>query len=286
MANDGAVAFLDVGHGSCTVAWDEQTREGIIVDCPPWGVQAALDFVRVEPIAQFCLALSTHSHLDHLGGLYAFSHTAWPKVVAYNLDTSERGPKLEASLRGFLELEQGGVGLSTALAGLSGSCGAVSWDVLAPTHGEVTAAWLARRPNEASAILRLVVGRDVFLIPGDAETRLWQRLAAEGCDLRADVLLLPHHGALPRGGIQTIETFIKAVDAGLCVVSAGDPTQYGHPVDEVVRAVEDGGALLLSTNAGGSAGDASPRAIRVTSRQAALTVVAPGRNATTLPRRA
>jgi competence protein ComEC len=250
---EAAVGFLDVGHGSCTVAWDLQRGSGIIVDCPPWGVSVAASFIAQAEISAVEVAISTHSHLDHIGGIYALSQRARPKEIRYNLDTrrlpAPAQPKLEATLRGFLALHKEGIALGSATLCESGTCGCLRWHVIAPTHDELTAAWLAGDPNRASAIVLLSTPNHVFVIPGDADNEVWQRLLRERVPLAADGLLLPHHGGELGKSVAAIRSILDAVDPSFCVVSAGSHARYRHPANDAVDALLERGLAYAATNA-------------------------------------
>jgi hypothetical protein len=59
------------------------------------------------------------------------------------------------------------------------------------------------------------------LLPGDIETEGVARLLASGADLRADVLLLPHHGS---PFVEGVDTLASACRARTLVESAGPGT--------------------------------------------------------------
>ena len=69
-----------------------------------------------------------------------------------------------------------------------------------------------------------------------------QWLVDSGLDLRADVLVLPHHGSRT----SSIELFLDAVQPAVAVASVGASNQHGHPHPEVVERY--GNALLYRTD--------------------------------------
>jgi competence protein ComEC len=102
--------------------------------------------------------------------------------------------------------------------------------------------------NESSCVLRIAAGNHAILLPGDIGTVVEQRLVDLGTDLRADVLVLSHHGS--RGGSGA--PFLAAVAPALAIASAGQRNRFGHPAPEVVARVRDAGAALLHTGPGGA----------------------------------
>lgn len=100
----------------------------------------------------------------------------------------------------------------------------------------------SRRGNERSLVLRLVRdGAALALLPGDVERAGIGALLESGADLRAEVLVLPHHGS--RSSLSP--AFYAAVGARAVLCSNGYLNRYGFPAPEVVDAV---GAPVWTTS--------------------------------------
>lgn len=92
----------------------------------------------------------------------------------------------------------------------------------------------AGRANERSLVLRLV--RDdvsLALLPGDVEGRGIDALLSGGADMRARVLVLPHHGS--RSSLSP--EFYAGVSPEVVLCSDGYLNRYGFPDADVVDAV-------------------------------------------------
>jgi competence protein ComEC len=72
--------------------------------------------------------------------------------------------------------------------------------------------------NDASTVLRLSFGGRSILLTGDIDVETQKTLIARG-DLKADVLLLPHHGAV----VASTADFIAAVGAEVLIRSTNEP---------------------------------------------------------------
>ena len=87
------------------------------------------------------------------------------------------------------------------------------------------------------------------LLTGDIEAitemRLVGRAAAE---LRADVLLVPHHGSRT----SSIPAFVRAVAPTFAVVTSGYRNRFGHPRAEVMARYRAAGAQILRTDIDGA----------------------------------
>lgn len=86
--------------------------------------------------------------------------------------------------------------------------------------------------NNRSCVLRIAFEGRSVLLTGDLEVRAQRRLVEMyGDSLRADVLLLPHHGAKS----SFYPNLISAVQPAQVLVSSGFRNPFGHPHPEVIQ---------------------------------------------------
>ncbi|MDQ3494983.1 MAG: DNA internalization-related competence protein ComEC/Rec2, partial [Pseudomonadota bacterium] len=103
--------------------------------------------------------------------------------------------------------------------------------------------------NEASCVLRIETTHGAALLTGDIGAVVEQGLARRhATDLRADVVLAPHHGSRHSSD----PAFVAATGARYAVVSAGHGNRFGHPHPDVDARWRDAGAEVLSTPEGGA----------------------------------
>jgi len=87
------------------------------------------------------------------------------------------------------------------------------------------------RPNAVSCVLRIGNGRATALLAGDIERLQEAALVARTPErLRADLLLVPHHGSKTSSS----DAFLDAVKPGIALVQAGYRNRFGHPAAEVL----------------------------------------------------
>ena len=104
----------------------------------------------------------------------------------------------------------------------------VRFEVLHPA----SSAYGARaKPNAISCVLRVGNGRAHVLLAGDIEKAQEALLAERPEGLRADLLLVPHHGSKTSSS----EDFLDAVRPAIAVAQAGYRNRFGHPAAEVVE---------------------------------------------------
>jgi competence protein ComEC len=87
--------------------------------------------------------------------------------------------------------------------------------------------------NDNSVVLKIMHGDVAFIIPGDIESTAEERLVELDDDesLRADVLVLAHHGS----NTSNTAEFLDAVSPHVALIPVGLDNQYGHPHDEVLQ---------------------------------------------------
>ena len=99
-------------------------------------------------------------------------------------------------------------------------------------------------PNNRSCVLRMRAQAQTVLLTADIEamqeTALVQRM---GNELKADVLLVPHHGSKT----SSTPSFIDAVQPRWALLQHGYRNRYGHPAPMVVKRYEERGIRMLDS---------------------------------------
>jgi competence protein ComEC len=163
------------------------------------------------------LLLLTHMHADHVDGLDG-------ALRGRSVGEIGVGPSREPAIgwHGVQEsARRHGVPVRTVSVGERRQVGQLVVDVLAPDqpfHGTRS------DPNNSSAVLRVSAGGRTLLLTGDVEVEAQDALLRTGVDLRADVLKVPHHGSAYQS-----PAFLRAVHAGIGIISVGKDNDYGHP---------------------------------------------------------
>src|SRR5262245_55163164 len=102
--------------------------------------------------------------------------------------------------------------------------------------------------NDRSLVLKMTFGVHSFLLTGDLEKEGEMRLVESPTDLQADVLKVAHHGSRT----SSTHRFLEKVKPRHAVISAGDPSPYGHPHPEVVARLQAIGAQVWRTGSCGA----------------------------------
>jgi competence protein ComEC len=239
--------FLDVGQGDATLVRTPGGR-WVMIDAGPRsagydaGERRVLPYLRAHRVRALEALVLTHPHADHVGGAPAVLRRLPVRRLVdpgyvhgspYYLETLELA-------------EERGVAWEEARPGVSFVVDGILFDVLGPERETVESTHDA---NEASVIVRVVMGGFAALFTGDASVQVESRLVREhGTALRSAVLKAGHHGS----STSTSELFLRAVRPEAVVISAGSGNRYGHPAPAVMARLQAHGVRVLRTDRDGT----------------------------------
>ena len=165
-------------------------------------------------------ALNTHPDLDHMGGLL---HVLRVFSVDQLFENGREGKASWGQQWREARKEHHSRPLVRGdVLVLGDAASDLRMEILHPPRDEQDT-W---QGNDASVVARLTQhGRGLALFLGDAERPVLHRLLENGDDLRAEVIVAPHHGS--QNGF--LKEFYDAVQPGLVVASCGFENRYGYP---------------------------------------------------------
>lgn len=218
-----AVRMFDVGQGTAVLVstpdivllYDTGPRSGAF----DAGERIVVPALRALRIRRLDWIVVSHADADHAGGLEAVRR-AYPEARLFASGIADAEPCLadERFRRG-----------STSLLWL---------------HPPARMPYLG---NESSCVLRIEHRGASVLLPGDIGGIVEGRLLRERPgDLRAEVVLVPHHGSRRSSS----PDFVTAVEARHALVSAAHGNPFGHPAPEVVQRWRQSGATVHATACG------------------------------------
>jgi competence protein ComEC len=207
----------DVGQGNAVLVrtathallYDTGARHANDSDA---GQRVLVPLLRALGVRLDTLVLS-HRDSDHTGG-------------AASVLGAQPQARLLSSLEPAHELQAGRV-TQRCEAGQSWDWDGVRFDILHPLAEDYGR---ARRSNALSCVLRISNGTQTALLVGDIEKAQETRLVADAAALRADWLLVPHHGSKT----SSTAAFLDSVAPRTALVQAGYRNRYGHPAPEVM----------------------------------------------------
>lgn len=179
------------------------------------------------------LLMLSHRDLDHTGGASA--------VLAMQPQAS-----LLSSLEDGHELQALHPAVRCA-AGQRWAWDGVTFEVLHPLAADYKG---VNRSNAMSCVLRISNGSWTALLAGDIEAVQELRLVvSEPVRLKADILLVPHHGSKTSSSA----VFLDTVQPRLALVQAGYRSRFGHPAALVVARYDERGIRLVRSDRCGAA---------------------------------
>ena len=102
---------------------------------------------------------------------------------------------------------------------------------------------LKGRHNDDSCVVLIADNEHSLLLTGDISKSVERKLISQYPNLRADVLIAPHHGSKTSSSIE----FIKHINPDLAIMSAGFYNRWKLPADEVVRRYKQRQIKTLNT---------------------------------------
>ncbi len=197
------------------------------------GKSVLLPFLRQQGAEKVDKLIISHGDNDHIGGAVS---------VLRGIPVEQLLTSAPERLKDYVPVK--------CRAGQSWLWDDVRFTLLAPQQKFVS-------ENDNSCVLKIEAEQGTVLLTSDIEASAEAWLVETyGTDLKAKVLIAPHHGS------KTSSTFdfIKAVQPDYALISAGYRNQFGHPHPDVLQRYEqikakwlntaDKGAITLTTKDG------------------------------------
>ncbi|WP_235538416.1 DNA internalization-related competence protein ComEC/Rec2 [Pelomonas sp. Root1444] len=223
----------DIGQGNAVLI---RTREhALLFDTGPVyapgadaGERVLLPLLRSLGVRRLDMLMLSHRDSDHVGGA---------ATLLQALPVGE----LRSSLEPGHALLRAGPAEVRCEAGQGWTWDGVRFDVLHPTAAHFEA---GLKSNDLSCVLRItaVSGRRA-LLAGDLEAEQERALVRREADLRADVLLVPHHGSKTSSSTE----LLAAVRPAIGVVQAGYRSRFGHPAPPVLARYQAAGIAIVTS---------------------------------------
>lgn len=238
------VHFIDVGQGASQLIVGPLGKTMLIDAGNNDKEELIVAYLKKQKINKIDILIGTHPDADHIGGMDAV------------IDNYEIGkiymPKVQANTKTFadvlLAVQEKGLKVTTAKAGIT-----LDWEsnvkinMIAPINQYDDT-------NEMSAVIHLSYGSTSFLFTGDAEAGSEKDMISSNANLRADVMMIGHHGS----NSSTTQAFLNAVQPTYAVIQVGKDNKYGHPTSEVLQRLnvkkikvyrnDEQGNIIFTTN--------------------------------------
>ncbi|HYT86649.1 MAG TPA: DNA internalization-related competence protein ComEC/Rec2 [Burkholderiales bacterium] len=233
------ITVLDVGQGLSVLARTE--RHALLYDAGPAfnaaadsGSRVIVPYLRGEGIAALDALVVSHDDRDHSGGAASVLE-AIPVGVLWSSLSPDHAVLEAAAWRAPCRAERKWL------------WDGVAFEFLHPQ--EDIPAGRAARANNRSCVLRIEAPGGRVLLAGDIERAAEHELLRRAPGLlRAEVLLVPHHGS----ATSSAPEFVKRVAPRYAVFTVGYRNRFGHPREDVLARYREAGSELLRTDAAGA----------------------------------
>ena len=225
------ITALDVGQGLAVLV--RTSAHALLYDAgPAFGPEAdsggrvVVPVLRAAGVPRLDAVVVSHEDRDHIGGALTVLETFEAGALYSSLPSAHPLNMLAPSRR--------------CAAGQRWEWDGVRFEFLHPAPDR---AW---KRNDSSCVLRVAAAGGSMLLTGDIQKRA-ERALSEG-NVKADVLLVPHHGSKT----SSTERFIAAVAPRWAVVTAGYRNRFGHPNEQVLERYQAAGVEVRRTDEEGA----------------------------------
>ncbi len=220
---EGRTMLIDAGGSTGPVRSEFDFGEGVVA---PYLWSRGLEHLDV--------AVLTHAHGDHLGGLPRVLEDFHPAElwVGINPENQEMKNLYDAAARNHVTVQH-------YSAGEVFNWGGSRVQVLSPPPG-----WQpqAEPKNNDSLTFLITYGNTSALLAGDLEKKMEQFIALESP--KADVLKVAHHGS----ATSTTPELLAAVQPRFAVISSGYHNAFGHPRQIVLQRLQQNHVQTFRTD--------------------------------------
>lgn len=215
---------IDVGQGDAILIQTE--NHNVLVDAGEndYGNRVT-EYLRNEGVDKLSLAIGTHAHSDHIGGMDTVLENIDSDMLImgdYDYDTKTYGDVVEVA-------ESKGVEYVRLDENMSFTFDDALFQVYMPPEG------YGEDINDCSIWLMVTHGENKYLMYGDGGYRVEEDMIEAGVDLDADVLKVTHHGSSDGSS----DALLKAVSPKYAAISVGYDNSYGHPHYETTKKLKN-----------------------------------------------
>lgn len=218
-------ALLDVGQGLAAVV--ETHSHTLVFDTGPryserfdTGSAVVAPYLRHRGITRVDTLIISHADNDHIGGVDGLQK---------QIDITEI---LSSDIRALPSAHP-------CLAGQQWQWDGVLFEILLPRPEQ------SGSDNNRSCVLKVTANNLTLLLPGDIEVDSERQLLANYAhQLKADVLVVPHHGSLTSSSPE----FVAAVDPAYALFAVGYRNRYGFPKEDIIERYRRQHSLILRSD--------------------------------------
>lgn len=231
------VHFIDVGQGSAVLV-QSGTHFMLIDGGDREASSKVVSYLKRQKVKKLDYVVVSHYDSDHLNGVVgALNVFPVGRVIAPAYTADSRVYDSYCNI-----IAQKKIATTRPKPGQKYKLGKARFTILAPNGSGYT------DENNYSVALKLVNGKNRFVITGDAETESEYEMLENGQNLSCDVYMAGHHGSANSSS----EKFLQAMKPKYTVISCGADNNYGHPSQSAMSRLKAVGTKIFRTDAQGT----------------------------------
>lgn len=240
LAGTLTVDVLDVGQGDAIIL-QSPAGKTVLIDAGT-GKKDVVPMLRARGIEKLDLAIASHAHADHIGGMDEVLE-AFPVRVYVD----QAMPHTTATYNKVMGLvESGGAAYKPGDRGVAFNLDdGIRLELLGPAEPKLRGT--RSDLNSNSVVVRVTKGDHCMLFTGDAEEPTEQMLLQKGLE-PCNVLKVAHHGS----GHSSSQRFLDALQPRYAIISCGKDNKYKHPYPETLARLDRVGANVFRTDTQGT----------------------------------
>jgi beta-lactamase superfamily II metal-dependent hydrolase len=223
------ITFIDVGQGDAALI--RAGHRVVLIDAGPSPTRVA-DWLRRAGVDTIDLAIASHNHADHIGGMPRVLET----IPVRNYMENGMAATTRTYARIVTLLEERGIPVLRATPRRIDLGDGVTLRVLSSAPNP-------KSQNDASIGVELTSGSFHALFTGDAEGRqraFWSRDSLA----RIQLLKVSHHGSINGTDV----AWLSPLHPCAAVISVGAKNSFSHPSRQVIRLLDSAGVRAWRTD--------------------------------------
>jgi len=212
----------DIGQGNAVLV--RTARHALLYDAGPrYSLESDAGHRVLVPLLQALqvrldTVVLSHRDMDHVGGASAVL-TQQPQATVISSIEADNPLQTQRAIQ-------------RCVAGQHWEWDGVAFDILHPQDADYDT---PAKSNAMSCVLRISNGAQTALLVGDIEQPQEARLVGQGANLKANVLVVPHHGSKTSSS----GAFLDTVAPQTAIVQSGYRNRFGHPAPLVLERYQE-----------------------------------------------
>lgn len=231
------VHYIDVGQGSAVLV--QSGVHFMLIDGGDSDASSkVVSYLKRQKVKRLDYVVVSHYDSDHLNGVVgALNVFKVKRVIAPAYTADSRVYESYCNI-----IAQKKIATTRPKVGKKYKLGKARFTILAPNSSGYA------DENNYSIALKLVNGKNRFVITGDAETESEYEMVENGQNLSCDVYMAGHHGSANSSS----EKLLQAMKPKYTVISCGADNNYGHPAQSAMSRLKAIGTKIFRTDAQGT----------------------------------